>query len=144
MIKTVTPKEAKELIDAKGYRYVDVRSEWEFEQGHPEGAVNIPILHMSPGSGPEPNARFLDVVEANFDKDARIVVGCKSGGRSHRAAEKLVAAGFTDIVNMDGGFSGRYDQLNQLVQPGWTQEELPVSDETGDGVSYKSLAAKAS
>ena len=52
MSKTVTPEEAKALLD-QGYVYVDVRSEQEFESGHPAGALNVPISFMGPG-GLEP------------------------------------------------------------------------------------------
>ena len=36
-ITSVTPREAKRLVDEEGYTYVDVRSVPEFEQGHPAG-----------------------------------------------------------------------------------------------------------
>lgn len=135
MYKTVKPSQAKELID-QGYSYVDVRTEGEFEEGHPEGAVNVPLLH----NGMVPNTEFLDVMKANFSSDAKLVVGCKSGGRSARAAEMLTGAGYSDVVNMDGGFHGRYDPAGNLVQSGWSQEDLPTSTEIGEGSSYASLS----
>src|SRR3954453_18841208 len=99
MYKNVTPAEAKRLIDEEGYRYVDVRTEEEFEAGHPAGAVNVPVAF----AGMRPNREFVGVVEANFPKDAKLVLGCKSGGRSARAAEMLVDSGYASVVNMDGG-----------------------------------------
>jgi rhodanese-related sulfurtransferase len=138
MHSTDTPREAKRLIDEESYKYLDVRTEQEFAAGHPEGAVNIPIVF----AGMAPNRDFLRVVEANFPKDAHLVVGCKSGGRSARAAQMLEGAGYSDVVNMDGGFHGRFDQMGSLVQAGWADEQLPVSDENGEGTSYASLAAR--
>ncbi|HEY3253455.1 MAG TPA: rhodanese-like domain-containing protein, partial [Polyangiaceae bacterium] len=43
-IKPVTPEEAAELL-SQGHVYVDVRSEPEFEAGHPAGALNVPLLN---------------------------------------------------------------------------------------------------
>ncbi len=140
-IKNVTPSEAKQLVD-DGYTYVDVRSIPEFEQGHAEGALNVPIQHLIAG-GMQPNPEFLKVMQANFAPDTKLVLGCKSGGRSMRAAEMLSRAGYTDVVNMDGGFGGRYDAYGSLQQAGWAEAGLPVStDSTGDG-AYEALAAKA-
>jgi rhodanese-related sulfurtransferase len=138
MYSTVTPREAKRLIDEEGYTYVDVRTEQEFVGGHAAGAVNVPVAF----AGMVPNRDFLGVVEANFPKDARLVVACKSGGRSARAAEMLARSGYTNVVNMDGGFHGRYDMTGSLVQAGWAGEELPVSTENGEGASYASMASR--
>jgi rhodanese-related sulfurtransferase len=143
LFNTVTPKEAKKLLDDEGYRYLDVRSEAEFAQEHPEGSVNVPLLHMDPSAGMRPNPDFMRVMAANFPKDAKLVVGCKSGGRSARACEALSDAGYTNVVNMDGGFGGRFDQFGNLAQPGWTQERFPTSKEPAAGEDYASLAARA-
>jgi len=141
MHKTVTPKDAKALIDDQSYTYVDVRSEFEFERGHPVGAYNVPLLHMQPGVGMVPNPLFLDVMKANFDKDARLVLGCKSGGRSERACEILDEAGYSNVVNMDGGFEGRFDPLGRVAQPGWSAEGYPSTTDA-DGKSYEYIAPK--
>ena len=79
---------------AEGWTYLDVRSIPEFDQGHPVGAVNIPLLHFQ-GGRMVPNAAFQRVVEATFPKDTKLVVGCKSGGRSLQAAGLLEASGYT-------------------------------------------------
>jgi len=138
MIRNVTPVDAQALIEKEGYRYVDVRTEEEFEAGHPAGAVNIPILIA--GIGPNPD--FVPVVSAVFEPDTPLVLGCGSGGRSMRAAEILSRAGFTSVVNMDGGFNGRFSPMGGLLQAGWAQEGLPVSHELTDETSYASLRSK--
>lgn len=143
MYDTVTPSEAKKLLDDEGYRYLDVRSEPEYAHEHPEGAVNVPLMLADPSTGMRPNPDFLRVVEANFPRDVKLVVGCKSGARSARACEALSAAGFSGVVNMDGGYDGRYDQFGRLAQPGWSQEGLPSSKEPATGGDYASLAARA-
>lgn len=131
--KVVTPEEAAALL-AQGYTYVDVRSEPEFEAGHPEGALNVPISHASP-SGMQPNPEFLSVVEQAFAKDAKLVIGCKSGGRSKRAAALLTGAGFTEVVDMGPGWDGSRDAFGR-VTPGWSASNLPKEIGTSERQSY--------
>ena len=142
MYRTVTPPEAKALIDSDGHAYIDVRTEAEFAAGHADGAVNVPVVFAGP-MGMQPNPDFARIVAAHFPADAKLVVGCKVGGRSARVCEILSANGYTNLVNMDGGFLGRFDPMGQLVQPGWSQCGLPVSTESGDGIGYASLCAAA-
>ena len=137
MPKRVSPNEAADLV-AQGWRYLDVRSIPEFEAGHPGGALNIPLLHTQ-GGGMAPNAEFQSVVEATFPKDAKLVVGCKSGGRSLQAAALLEAAGYTELVEMRGGFSGERDALGRVSAPGWQEQGLPVSTQAAAGASYAEL-----
>ncbi len=68
-VKQATPEEAAKLLE-QGYVYVDVRTEAEFEQGHPPGALNVPISHAGP-AGMTPNAEFLQVMEQAGVKPAR-------------------------------------------------------------------------
>src|SRR5262249_17193236 len=107
MVKRVTPPEAAALL-GQGWAYLDVRSIPEFEVGHPAGAANIPLLHYGP-EGMTPNADFERVVEATFPRDAKLVVGCKVGGRSLQAAALLMAAGYGEVLDMRGGFMGERD-----------------------------------
>ena len=143
-MKEVTPQEAHNLLEGdEQYIYLDVRSVPEFEAGHPEGAINIPIMHFNPGIGMSPNQDFLTVVEANLPKDAKLLVGCKTGGRSARACELLTQIGYTNVANVRGGFVGAMDNSGRLVEPGWSMLNLPTSNEAGDNARYESLAAKA-
>jgi rhodanese-related sulfurtransferase len=131
----VSPQDAKDLMDKDGYAYVDVRSIPEFEAGHPEGAYNIPLLHMGP-QGMSPNPDFLDVVQTTFAKDAKLVIGCKAGGRSLRAATLLISSGFTNVVDQRAGFEGAPGEA------GWRPRGLPVSTQTTAGRGYETLRAK--
>src|SRR5580700_7215495 len=103
-IKRVSPTEASAKL-AEGWTYVDVRTAQEFEAGHPPGAVNVPVM-LAGGAGMTPNPDFLPVMSAAFAKDAKIVVGCKAGGRSQRAAQMLAGAGFTSIEDQRAGWDG--------------------------------------
>jgi len=139
-IKSVSPEQAKELIDA-GAVYVDVRSEQEFEQGHPPGALNVPIAHYGP-AGMTPNPEFLDVMKASFGPDERLVVGCKAGGRSAKAAELLVGAGFNDISDMQAGWDGSRDAFGRPL-PGWSKRDLPKEVGLPAGQRYADVKTRA-
>ena len=143
-VKEASPEEAWELMQRDGYTYLDVRSIPEFEAGHPEGAVNVPLLHLNPASRQMvPNLDFLAVVQRNFAKETKLVVGCGSGQRSFRAADILQQQGYSSVCNVEGGFHGARDPAGRVIAPGWLDYDLPVSEQTGEGVSYESLAAKA-
>ena len=137
----VGPKEAYEKMQA-GFIYVDVRSEPEFTDGHPAGAVNVPLLHMG-SSGMTPNPDFLAVMEAIFPKDAAIVVGCKGGGRSLRAARELMRAGYANVVDQRAGWAGAADAFGRIVEAGWSRTDLPIETGVPEGRSYVALKAKA-
>ena len=123
-----------------GARYLDVRSIPEFEQGHPAGAFNVPLLHLDPATGQmRPNPDFLPVVRANFPPDTPMVIGCKMGGRSQQACEILASAGYQDVANVLGGFGG----APQMGLTGWAQEGLPVERTADPARDYASLQKKA-
>jgi rhodanese-related sulfurtransferase len=140
MVKRVMPAEAASLLEA-GWTYLDVRSIPEFDQGHPAGAANIPLLHFRDGRM-MPNPEFQRVVEATYPKDAKLVIGCKSGGRSLQAAGVLSAAGYAEVVDMRGGFGGERDGFGRVSCAGWAESGLPVSTAAQAGKSYEELSAK--
>jgi rhodanese-related sulfurtransferase len=95
--------------------YLDVRTVTEFEAGHPPAALNIPVVVPNPAIRKmTPNPGFLPTVEASLAKDAKIIVGCMSGGRSQYAAEVLEDAGYQNVANMQGGFGGARDQMGRV------------------------------
>jgi rhodanese-related sulfurtransferase len=143
-MKEVSVQEAYELLEKDpGYIYLDVRSVPEYEAGHPEKSINIPIMNFAPGVGMTPNEDFPAVVEANLQKDAKIVVGCKTGMRSARACDILSQMGYTDVANVRGGFMGMTDNFGRVIDPGWSMLNLPTSTESRDESRYETLAAKA-
>jgi rhodanese-related sulfurtransferase len=133
--KRVSPEEAKALIDREGYVYVDVRSLPEFEAGHPKGAYNVPLMHQGP-AGMTPNADFLAVMQKTFAQDARLVVGCKAGGRSQRAAGLLESAGYTNVVDQKAGYEGASPD-----EPGWRPKGLPTATQAAADHTYEGLRA---
>ena len=73
---------------------LDVRTKVEFETGHIENAINI-----------DWNAANFDNKINIFDKTKPIFVNCQLGGRSKKAANKLVLLGFNTIYELDGGIA---------------------------------------
>lgn len=140
-VKRVSPKEADALIKDAGYVYVDVRSIPEFDAGHTAGAYNIPLMHATP-SGMRPNGDFMSVLSAVFPKDSKLVVGCRSGNRSLRAAEAMLAAGFQDVVDQRAGHGGARDAFGQMQEAGWEGAGLEVATEPHPERTYESLLAR--
>jgi rhodanese-related sulfurtransferase len=136
----ISPQEASAKL-AEGWTYVDVRTAQEFEAGHPPGAVNVPLMHAG-GPGMTPNPDFLPVMSAAFAKDAKIVVGCKAGGRSLRAAQALLGAGFANVVDQRAGWDGVRNPFGQVTEPGWSRAGLPVEEGQPRGRSYDDLKKK--
>ena len=96
---------AAQRAAAKGaLRIIDVRERDEFvgDLGHIAGAELVPL------------GTVASVARA-WPRDTPIVVVCRSGGRSARAAGELVAMGFTAVHNMLGGMLR------------WRQEGRPVT-----------------
>jgi len=143
-MKELSPQEAHDLMKADAeYIYLDVRSVPEFEAGHPARAINIPLMNFAPGTGMTPNQDFAAVVDATLPKNAKLVIGCKTGGRSARACEVMSQMGYTNVANVRGGFVGAMDNLGRVTEPGWSMLNLPTCSECGDEARYEALAAKA-
>jgi rhodanese-related sulfurtransferase len=139
-IRNVSPEEAAALL-AEGYVYVDVRSEPEFEAGHVPGALNVPLLHQGPG-GMTDNPEFLSVMQQAFGKDEKMVVGCKAGGRSKKAVDRLAQAGFSELADMSAGWDGSRDAFGRPV-PGWSKKQLPVEAGQPPGQAYADVKGRS-
>ncbi len=77
------------VVDANT-QFIDVREPDEVAEGTLPGTVNIPVGMLADRLG-------------ELDSSRRTVVLCRSGGRSTQAAEILTAAGFGDVINLEGG-----------------------------------------
>ena len=73
---------------------IDVRTPAEFGALHVEFARNVPLDRLDPQQLKS---------SLNGEANQPLYVVCRSGSRSKMACEKLVAAGFPDIVNVTGG-----------------------------------------
>lgn len=95
----ITPKEAKELMDTqKDYVILDARTDEEFAEGHIEGAILIPEYEVAD--------RAEDEIP---DKDALILVYCRSGRRSKIAAQALIELGYTNVKEFGGIIDWPYE-----------------------------------
>jgi thioredoxin len=88
---------------------VDVRTPEEFNQSHLAKAINIDI-----------NAETWAEALKKLDKTKTILVYCKSGGRSARAADDLAAQGFSTVYNLEGG-------IMKWVAAGKSVEQLELN-----------------
>jgi len=92
--------QVRELI-GDGYEVVDVREDWEWEQGHIAGARHVVLASIL--ARPDLQ-RFRE----------RTIFSCEVGERSAVAAEMAVAQGVQDVVNFRGGMKA------------WREAGLPV------------------
>lgn len=148
-VRSVDAKEAFRLQKENNFVILDVRPEAEFKEAHPAGAVNIQIYRLIKEwtawdiarraafaffgifSGTEENPEFMQSVESNFGKDAKIIVACTTGGtmkpsqnlpegqqsRSLIAAFLLVLNGYKNVFHLEGGLYT------------WFKEGLPSESE---------------
>lgn len=149
-VRSVEAKEALRLQKENNFVILDVRPEAEFKEAHPPGAINVQIYRLIKEwtawdiarraafaffgifSGTEENPEFLQSVESQLDKDAKIIVACATGGtmkpsqnlpegqqsRSLIAAYLLVLNGYKNVYHLEGGLYK------------WLKEELPeISEE---------------
>ena len=131
-------------MQQQGSTYVDVRSTSEFLQGHPSGAVNVPLFELDEDAGClAPNPDFVRVMRANFPPETRLLIGCQMGGRSMRAAQMLTTFGFADVANVRGGYAGAHDPTGRMIDAGWAESGLPVSETPAPGAAYDDLLANA-
>ena len=88
----ITMEEAIQIMNSEnGYIILDVRRPDEFASGHIPGAINIPNEDIGD-----------EEISQLSDKNQLILVYCRSGNRSKQASAKLVALGYTNIVEFGG------------------------------------------
>ena len=94
--QSVTCQQLAELGNQGAIDVIDVRTPVEFREVHCTHARNVPLDSLNPKA----------VMEARGDSsDKPLYVICRSGGRSTKACEAFVNAGYTNIVNVEGGTS---------------------------------------
>lgn len=148
-VKSVDVKEALRLSKENNFVILDVRPEAEFKEAHPEGAINVQIYRLIKEwtawdiarraafaffgifQGTEENPEFLQSVESQIPKDAKVIVACTAGGtmrpsqnlpegqqsRSLIAAYLLVLNGYKNVFHLEGGLYN------------WFKEGLPTVSE---------------
>ena len=74
--------------------------------------------------------------------DSNTVTGCQKGGRSIKAAELLLTAGFPNVLDMRGGLGGETDEVGRVTFPGWSLRHLPTTMDSAAEDRYEDLAKK--
>jgi len=117
------PREAHALMQA-GARLVDVRTKPELLYvGRIPGAAAIE-WQTYPGS--RENPEFLGELAAIVDKEEPVMFICRSGGRSHSAADAAMRAGWRETYNVLEGFEGEKDaEHHRNSVGGWRVAGLP-------------------
>jgi rhodanese-related sulfurtransferase len=86
---------AEKLAGGKEFFLLDVRTEAEFEAGHIERAEWLPRGKLE-----------FHIQELVKNPDSRIVLYCGTGGRSALGVLTLKDMGYTNVVDVEGGFEG--------------------------------------
>jgi len=117
------PKEAHALMQS-GARLVDVRTKPELQYvGRVPGAAEVE-WQTYPGN--RQNPEFLAELAALVGKDQPVMFLCRSGARSHSAAEAATRAGWRETYNVLEGFEGAKDAAQHRNSVGgWRFAGLP-------------------
>lgn len=111
-IVEVTAQQAKADLDAgKAIILLDVRTPDEFETGHLPKAMNIPAGLL-----------IFKVGAMIPDKNADVILYCRTGARSAIATAYLKEMGYTNVKNMDGAFKA------------WGEAGYPIYNRHGEFV----------
>ncbi|MBL9125942.1 MAG: rhodanese-like domain-containing protein [Planctomycetaceae bacterium] len=104
-VTTITPRQLHDLVQAgNSLELIDVRTPVEFREVHVGFARNVPLDRL--------DAAHIAAGRAGSTQPLYVI--CRSGGRGKQACEKLLAAGYTNVVNVEGGTQA------------WDQAGLPV------------------
>lgn len=90
--KQITVDKVRTLLEEKAY-FVDVREKGEYERGHIKGAHLVPLSEL--------RERIMEI-----PKDEPVYIHCRTGQRSYNAVLALQNLGYTNVINVTGGFLG--------------------------------------
>ncbi len=99
--RKITAEEAKDMM-VEGNLTIDVRTKEEYDQGHIENALLVPL-----------DTLMREELDQLPDKDQVILVYCRSGNRSRTASQLLVKAGYTQVYDFGGINSWPYDVIKE-------------------------------
>ena len=96
--KKISAEDAKAIIDSEEVIILDVRTQEEYNSGHIENAVLLPVNEIKDNAD-----------EILADKNAKILVYCRSGNRSATASKELIEMGYTNVYDFGGINSWPYE-----------------------------------
>lgn len=92
-VVTISPSRLEQLrAEGRSIELIDVRTPVEFREIHVDFARNVPLTDLDP-------AKLLN----GRNPQEPIYLICRSGSRGKMACDKLIAAGFANVVNVEGG-----------------------------------------
>ena len=153
--KYLTPQEAYDMMQKDGAKvlFVDVRTPEElYFVGYPTVVdKNIPLAYIDYSKfkknkkgevvkfASKKNEKFMSELEdalkeKNLDKNAAIILMCRSGHRAAKAAKMLDKAGYKNVYNLDQGFEGDKDKEKHRTVNGWKNAKLPYTNRVNEKV----------
>jgi rhodanese-related sulfurtransferase len=94
-IAVISPTELEERRrKGEAIELIDVRTPAEFQEVHVEYARNLPLDQLNPGEL---------LAHRGSSGERPLYVICRSGSRGSKACERLLAGGFPQVVNVEGG-----------------------------------------
>lgn len=94
-LSTITPRQLAERCQpGKSIELIDVRTPVEFREVHLNNARNVPLDQVNPAQ----------LMQARGGSQAEpLYIICRSGSRGQQACEKFLKAGFSNVINIEGG-----------------------------------------
>ena len=96
---TITPEEARAMMDDGDVVILDVREPSEFATGHVPGAINVPLGEIRMGC----------TLPECPDLDKTVLIYCRSGRRSDIGGRNMAASGYRDVRNFLGVIQWPYE-----------------------------------
>lgn len=121
--ENIDGKQTEKLLNSdKDVLIIDVRSEYEYEKGHLLNAINLPY-----------DDDFKSELNEIIDyKDKIVLVYCRSGNRSEKAAVKLVDNGFKNVKNVTDGVDEYDYKLVKVDNITGREAEKMINDDKHD------------
>ncbi|MGN8913186.1 rhodanese-like domain-containing protein [Anaerofustis butyriciformans] len=98
----ITVDKAKEMMEKEDVIIIDVRTEDEYNTSHIKNAILIPNETIG-------NEKLKEVSNLN----QKIIIYCRSGARSKKAAMKLINIGYKNVYDMGGIMSWPYETVTE-------------------------------
>jgi len=89
-VSSITADSVYTMMNREDVYIIDVREDYEYDSGHIENAINIPVSEIN------------KIKRNEISLDSVVIVYCKSGNRSSKAADMLLKLGYKNVYDMGG------------------------------------------
>lgn len=96
----ITTESVFSMIDQEDVYIIDVREDYEYASGHIKNAYNIPLSNIH------------EIQKLFIELDSTIIVYCRTGVRSRKAAEILLDLGYQNVFDMGGIDMWNYELIS--------------------------------